>query len=160
MFSHSSMYSLPSGSQMLHLNTILLFQFSVKYVTLPCCSSSDLLQSLYFACKHPACYLKWSHCGSVTGNLVPLCPGKGRRRQRSRSLNIDVRFTGFRAARIDLINTLEVLLFNILKGSCSLYSSDTSPSQPHSLLAVLLPLIRHMLHLKCPKHCFLPLDLL
>lgn len=50
---------------MLHLNTILVFQFSVKYVTLPCCSSSDPLQSLYFACKHPACYLQWSHC--VTG---------------------------------------------------------------------------------------------
>lgn len=61
-FSHSSIYSLPSGSQMLQLNTILLFQFSVKYVTLPWCSSSDPLQSVYFACKHPACCLKWSHC--------------------------------------------------------------------------------------------------
>lgn len=42
-FSRSSVYSLPSASQMLQLNKILLLQFSLKCAPLPFCSSSDQL---------------------------------------------------------------------------------------------------------------------
>lgn len=49
----SSVYSLPSASQMFQLNQILLLQFSLKHAPLPFCSSSDQLYSISFACKNP-----------------------------------------------------------------------------------------------------------
>lgn len=59
-FSHSSIYFSPSGSQMLQLNKILLFQFSLRCVSLTCCRPLEMLQSTFFACKHPD-YLKMMH---------------------------------------------------------------------------------------------------
>lgn len=60
MLSHSSIYFSPSGSQMLQQNKILLFQFSFRYVSLTCCRLLEMLQSTFFACKHPN-YLKMMH---------------------------------------------------------------------------------------------------
>jgi len=87
---------------MLKLNKILLFEFSLKYATLPFCSSSYPPQSIYFACKHPACYSEWLLWFNRMPQRSPCI--FDRRRGNTGSVYIccwsSVQFTNFKTANI------------------------------------------------------------